>query len=164
MFQLDPRLQNDCIVLGDFPLCRLLLMDEATYPWFILVPRRENSREIHQLLEADQQQLWRESALLAQWMEVFFVYDKLNLAALGNVVSQLHLHHVGRSQDDPCWPGPVWGQNPPVAYAAEEIERIRRQVRSDLAAHLEKTWGDEAKPGPQPDRALPATDGSGNDT
>ncbi len=139
MFQLDPRLQKDCIVIGDFPLCRLLLMNDATYPWFILVPRRENSREIHRLSDADQQQLWRESAQLAQWMEQAFAFEKLNVAALGNVVSQLHLHHVGRSPSDPCWPGPVWGQRPPVAYTAAVSEKIVRQARSELAGVLKKS-------------------------
>ncbi len=137
MFELDPRLQQDCIVLGNFPLCRLLLMNDASYPWFMLVPRREKSREIHQLSEADQQQLWQESAWLARWMESSFNYDKLNVAALGNVVSQLHLHHVGRSQADPCWPGPVWGQAAPVPYPAAEIEKIAQLVSNDLAEYLE---------------------------
>ncbi len=137
MFELDARLQKDCIVLGDLSLCRLLLMNDATYPWFILVPRREQSGEIHQLTKADQQQLWRESALLAEWMEKVFRYDKLNVAALGNLVSQLHVHHVGRSQQDPCWPGPVWGQHPPVVYGTCEIEKIAKQVRIDLADFME---------------------------
>ena len=136
MFQLDPRLQRDCIVLGDFPLCRLLLMNDATYPWFILVPRRAGSREIHQLSDADQQQLWQESARLARWMESRFSYDKLNVAALGNVVSQLHLHHVGRSQTDPCWPGPVWGQQPARVYQTGDIDRIIKLVRTDLDEDL----------------------------
>lgn len=133
MFELDPRLQNDTITLGDFPLCRLLLMNDSTYPWFILVPQREDCREIHRLTEEDQQQLWRESVILARWMEASFEFDKLNVAALGNVVSQLHLHHVGRRTDDPTWPGPVWGQHPPKPYAAGQIETIRQSAVSGLA-------------------------------
>lgn len=133
MFELDPRLQNDTITFGDFPLCRLLLMNDSTYPWFILVPRREGCREIHRLTEEDQQQLWRESTILARWMEASFEFDKLNVAALGNVVSQLHLHHVGRRTDDPTWPGPVWGQHPPKPYAVGQIETIRQTAVAVLA-------------------------------
>ncbi len=136
MFALDPRLQNDCILLGDFPMSRLLLFNDATYPWFILVPRRKQVEEIYQLDEQDQQELWQESALLGRWMSMTFQFDKLNIGALGNVVRQLHLHHVGRSTTDPTWPGPVWGQHPPKTYAAEEIEKIKQQVRLDLAGYL----------------------------
>ncbi|MCW8860313.1 MAG: HIT domain-containing protein [Deltaproteobacteria bacterium] len=136
MFHLDPRLQNDCILLGDFPLSQLLLLNEATYPWFVLVPRREKIEEIYQLDHADQQQFWQESAMLGRWMSKTFQFDKLNVAALGNVVRQLHLHHVGRCMTDPTWPGPVWGQHPPQPYTADEIEKIKQQVSTDLAAYL----------------------------
>jgi len=140
MFELDPRLQADTITIGDFPLCRLLLMNDSTYPWFILVPRREGSCEIHQLLETDQAQLWLESVVLARWMESAFSFAKLNVAALGNVVSQLHLHHVARRTDDPTWPGPVWGQHPAKPYAPDEIEKIKQQAADELAEYL----GDES--------------------
>jgi diadenosine tetraphosphate (Ap4A) HIT family hydrolase len=138
MFQLDPRLQRDTIEIGCFPLCRLLLMNERTYPWFILVPQRAGVREIHHLPDADQQQLWRESALLAGWMETAFAFDKLNVAALGNVVSQLHLHHVGRRHGDPAWPGPVWGLRPPVPYPETESAGIRQLARDGLGRQLGK--------------------------
>lgn len=136
MFELDQRLQNDTIVIGDFPLCRLLLMNDSTYPWFILVPRREESREIHQLAETDQAQLWRESSWLASWMESAFTFHKLNVAALGNVVSQLHLHHVGRRTDDPTWPGPVWGQRPAVPYLETQLDALLAQAKAALVARL----------------------------
>ena len=136
MFQLDPRLQADTIILGDFPLSRLLLMNDSNYPWFILVPRRASVTEIYQLEESDQQRLWEESAILARWMSATFKFDKLNFGALGNVVSQLHLHHVGRRTDDLTWPGPVWGQHPPQPYAVGEIEKIKQQVSANLAAYL----------------------------
>lgn len=136
MFQLDPRLQNDCIVMGDFPLSRLLLLNDATYPWFVLVPRIAKAEEIYQLDDQQQQQLWRESAIVGGWMSKSFEFDKLNVAALGNVVRQLHLHHVGRRTDDPTWPGPVWGQHPPQPYTAAAIEKIKQQVRTELAAYL----------------------------
>jgi diadenosine tetraphosphate (Ap4A) HIT family hydrolase len=136
MFRLDPRLENDCCLLGDLPLSRLLLLNDSSYPWFILVPRRNGIEEIHQLVDCDQQQLWRESAWLARWMSKTFIFDKLNLGALGNVVRQLHLHHVGRRVGDRAWPGPVWGQHPPQLYSEQEISEIKQQARAGLAADL----------------------------
>ena len=129
MFELDPRLKNDTFLLGDFSLCRLLLMNDSSYPWFILVPQRVDIREIHHLTIKDQQQLWQESAELSRWVERAFQYDKLNIAALGNVVSQLHLHHVARSVADSTWPGPVWGAQPAVPYSEAQVETIREKVQ-----------------------------------
>jgi diadenosine tetraphosphate (Ap4A) HIT family hydrolase len=119
-FALHPRLAADTFVLGDFPLCRLLLMNDAQYPWFILVPRRAGAREIYLLEEPDQARLLRESAALSRAAMDAFAGDKLNVAALGNVVPQLHLHHVVRHAADPAWPAPVWGRLPPRPYAAAE--------------------------------------------
>ena len=125
-FSLHPRLAADTAVLGDFPLSRLLLMDDAQYPWFILVPRRADIREIYQLADADQQQLLRESSTLSRALMDAFAGEKLNVAALGNVVPQLHVHHVVRHARDPAWPRPVWGAHPPRPYSeAERAERIR---------------------------------------
>jgi len=111
----------------------LLLMNDRTYPWFILVPQREGVQEIHQLNDADRQQFWGESHQLSLWMENYFNFDKLNIAALGNVVSQLHLHHVGRSKDDPAWPGPVWGYQPAVPYLPEEVDGLRRVIQAQFS-------------------------------
>ncbi len=132
MFELDPRLQNDTITLGDFPLCRLLLMNDATYPWFILVPQRDDLQEIYQLSNDDRKQFWEESNRLSLWMERFFKFDKLNIAALGNLVSQLHLHHVGRRVGDPAWPNPVWGHSAAVPYTAMEIEKLYQVVQIEF--------------------------------
>ena len=131
-FTLHPRLAADTLALGDFPLCRLLLMNDAQYPWFILVPRRERAREIYQLEPRDQQQLLRESSLLSRAVMEAFKGDKLNVAALGNLVAQLHLHHVVRYAHDPAWPRPVWGLHPARPYA--EPERVARLAA--LRAHL----------------------------
>ena len=133
MFVLDAQLQRDTHDVGSFPLSRLLLMNDATYPWLILVPQRQGIREIHHLEAADRRQLWDESVLLAQWMERYFSFAKLNVAALGNVVSQLHLHHVGRSPGDPAWPAPVWGHASPRPYAAQEVERLRHAAQTGIA-------------------------------
>lgn len=137
MFNLDPRLQQDTFVLGDFPLCRLLLMNDANYPWFILVPRREAVSELFQLDVADQQQLWLETTQLAEVLKDAFIADKMNVAALGNVVSQLHMHVVVRRCEDPAWPAPVWGKHPARPYAGDEItalrDRLRRVVSDDFS-------------------------------
>ncbi|HFD79120.1 MAG TPA: HIT domain-containing protein [Gammaproteobacteria bacterium] len=115
-FSLHPQLVADCILVGSLPLSQLLLMNDARYPWFILVPRREDVSEIYQLSEADQQQLWRESAELARHLKHGFHADKINIGALGNLVPQLHLHHIARYRTDPAWPGPVWGHSEPQPY------------------------------------------------
>ncbi len=127
-FSLHSRLSADTHLLGDFPLCRLLVMNDVTYPWFILVPRRAAIREIHELTEADQHQLLRESSQLGQQLEKVFKADKLNVAALGNLVPQLHLHHIVRYQDDPCWPAPVWGKSSPVPYATDRLQELCRPL------------------------------------
>ncbi len=118
---LHPQLAADCAVVGDWPLCRLLLMNDAQYPWFILVPRRAGIREIYELSEADQQALWRESAQLGRALMQAFSGDKLNIAALGNMVPQLHLHHIVRFRNDAAWPSPVFGKHPPQPYLPEQL-------------------------------------------
>lgn len=133
MFVLDSRLQQDSLVLGDFPLCRLLLSKDANYPWFILVPRRADISELFQLSEADQQQLWKETTYLAESLKDSFAADKLNVATLGNVVSQLHMHVIVRRRDDAAWPAPVWGRVPAIEYTAEQVEAIRQRLRTVLS-------------------------------
>jgi diadenosine tetraphosphate (Ap4A) HIT family hydrolase len=128
MFSLDPRLQNDTFQLGRFPLSLLLLMNDRTFPWLILVPQRPDIQEIYQLDPADQHQLLRESSQLATVLASQYHPDKLNIAALGNVVPQLHLHHVVRYRTDPAWPAPVWGKTVPVAYSPTEIRVIRDRL------------------------------------
>ena len=132
MFTLDQRLQQDTVLLGDFPLCRLLLMNDANYPWFILVPRRDEVSELFQLDAQEQQQLWRESTELAEVLKDTFKADKMNVATLGNVVSQLHMHVIVRRKDDPAWPAPVWGKHPAKAYSDEQVAALRSKLRMAL--------------------------------
>ena len=132
-FRLHPQLQQDTIVVGHFPLSLLLLHKDANYPWFILVPQRADLTEIHQLNKDDRTQLMAESCQLSEVLEVVFEADKLNLAAIGNMVPQLHYHHVVRYRGDPAWPAPVWGAVPAVAYEAEELDERLRLVRQGLA-------------------------------
>lgn len=132
MFRLHPQLEQDCEQLGRLTLCRLLLMRDANYPWCILVPEREGVTEIYQLSESDQAQLARESAQLAAIMAKLFSADKMNIAALGNVVPQLHIHHIARHREDPAWPAPVWGKVPARAYDEAELARRVESLRAAL--------------------------------
>jgi len=127
------QLLADCRVLGRLPLCHLLLLLDANYPWCILVPDREGIREIHQLPEPDQQQLIHESSQLARALEQTFRPDKLNIAALGNIVPQLHLHHIARYRDDPAWPAPVWGRVAPRPYGPDELAGLLERLNPALA-------------------------------
>lgn len=131
-FVLHPRLAQDCIAIGYFELSRLLMMNDAHYPWFILVPQRAEISEIYQLSDVDQQQLLKESDALSRGLMRAFSGDKLNLAALGNVVPQLHIHHVVRYRDDPAWPAPIWGAVAPQALSAEQ-----QQERHTVLARAE---------------------------
>ncbi len=133
MFNLDSRLASDTLLLGDFELCRLLLMNDRQYPWFILVPRREQVSELFQLDADDQQLLWQETTALAEVLKDTFAADKMNVATLGNMVSQLHMHVIVRRKADAAWPSPVWGQRPAVAYTATEVDEIRQKLRLVLA-------------------------------
>jgi diadenosine tetraphosphate (Ap4A) HIT family hydrolase len=134
---LDPQLTRDTVAVGDLPLARVLLMNDANFPWLIVVPRHPGAVEIFDL-DADQRaQLMREVALLAQHLKEMTGCHKINIAAIGNVVSQLHVHVVARRRDDPAWPRPVWGALPARPYAGAErdgaerdrlIEALRRQI------------------------------------
>ena len=134
MFALDPRLQQDTLPIGDFPLSRLLLSNDSNYPWFILVPRREDISEIFQLDVADQLRLWQETTALAEMLKDSFDADKLNVAALGNVVSQLHMHVIARYASDAAWPGPVWGKHPAKPYSEADVQVIRDKLKAGLGA------------------------------
>lgn len=139
MVLIHAQLQADCLVIGRFPLCHLLLLQDANYPWCILVPDRESISEIHQLTEADQQQLIRESSQLARVLEKAFAPDKLNIAALGNIVPQLHLHHVVRYRNDPAWPAPVWGRVASRPYSEEQLAALLEKLGTELGELPEYT-------------------------
>lgn len=126
-FTLDERLAKDTIVLGDLALSRILLMNDSQYPWVILVPRRVEITELFHLSESDQQQLMVESVSLTRMMADTFAAKKMNVAALGNMVSQLHVHHIARFEQDPAWPGPVWGKVPARPYTPQALETVKGQ-------------------------------------
>ena len=131
-FSLHERLARDCITVCDLELCRLLLMNNRDFPWCILVPRRVGVCDIHELDAADQQQLIRESSALSRAMLALFGGDKMNVAALGNVVPQLHVHHIVRSASDKAWPDPVWGRTPGPAYDGEELAALTQRLQTAL--------------------------------
>lgn len=133
MFELHPRLQADTQILGDLPLCRVLLAKDSQYPWLILVPRVPGLREIHHLPPEQQQQLMQESCAVATLMEEALGPDKINVAALGNLVPQLHLHHVARFSSDAAWPGPIWGAHPALPYQAQDLRQQADNWRARLA-------------------------------
>lgn len=136
MAELHPQLAQDCLTLGRFPLCYLLLRRDANYPWFILVPDRADIHEIHQLAGGDQQQLLRESTTLSRALEQAFAPDKLNIAALGNMVPQLHLHHIVRYATDPAWPAPVWGRLPALPYDDYGLIQVIEKLRGALGGEF----------------------------
>lgn len=137
MFQLDERLANDTVSIGSFALCEVLLMNDANYPWLILVPKRSSLTELYQLSEEDQQIFMQESVFVTAKMQMHFQADKMNVAALGNIVSQLHIHHIARYKTDSAWPGPVWGVNPAEAYSSEELEITAGTLKALFSERLE---------------------------
>ena len=141
MTKLHLQLQQDCVYLGKLDLCQLLLMNDSQYPWCILVPDRDNIKEIHELSGKEQIQLCHESSLLASGMMEAFSGDKMNIAALGNVVPQLHIHHIVRFQSDPAWPSPVWGKLPAQAYTESALQITIQKLRKQFANNV--AWSNE---------------------
>jgi diadenosine tetraphosphate (Ap4A) HIT family hydrolase len=123
-WSLHPHLKKDTIDIGDLPLCRVLVIKDANYPWLLLVPRRREVVEIIDLDEVGQAQLMTEIARVGRALKEITQCDKLNIAALGNVVPQLHVHVIARRSSDVAWPRPVWGVMPPVAHDAEEVQNF----------------------------------------
>ena len=133
-FRLDPRLSADTLPVGDLPLSSVLLMDDARFPWFVLVPRRAGLSEITDLSAEDGRAFWEEARLAAGVMLSLAKPDKVNVAALGNVVAQLHLHVVGRFRSDPAWPGPVWGQGERRPYPPHAAAQLAERAAALFAA------------------------------
>ncbi len=127
-FELHERLAADSHSLGRSRLCEVRLINDSSWPWVLLVPAVAGIREIYELAPEQQQRLVEESSILGQGMMEVFSGDKLNIGALGNMVPQLHLHHIVRFEGDPAWPGPVWGCQPPVAYTSEQLEQVRQAL------------------------------------
>jgi diadenosine tetraphosphate (Ap4A) HIT family hydrolase len=136
-FQLHPRLQQDCITIGRFELCRLLMMNDSQYPWFILVPEISNLTELYQLDKTQREMFMEESCYLAENLAELFQADKMNIANIGNMVAQLHIHHIVRYQTDSAWPAPVWGKFTAAPYTNTQMTERVRQVTAQLSEKLQ---------------------------
>ena len=133
-FILDDRLAKDTIHLLELPLCRFLLMNDRRYPWLILVPRYNGLSEIHDLRDKDQSALISEITVATRAVEKLFQPEKINVAALGNMVSQLHIHVIARFKEDEAWPNPVWGIGKGESYSRGEATSLVNQLLTSLSA------------------------------
>jgi diadenosine tetraphosphate (Ap4A) HIT family hydrolase len=133
MFRLATQLENDCQIVDNLPLCQVLLVKDINYPWLILVPRVEDAKDIIDLSPDDQAQLWRESALVSECLRRLYQPDKLNVAALGNMVAQLHVHHIVRFTDDLAWPKPVWGVTEAKPYGQDQLTQTVSLLRHEIS-------------------------------
>ena len=131
-WSLHPQLEHDTVQIGDLALCRVLAIDDATFPWLLLVPRRADAVEIVDLAVPDAARLTEEIAVASRVLKHITRCDKLNVAAIGNVVPQLHVHLVARWKTDPLWPRPVWGHMTPAPGDAAGFGRFVAAVRSGL--------------------------------
>src|SRR6478672_6095239 len=141
-WSLHPQLAQDTVPLGDLPLARVLLAKDANYPWLILVPRLPGLVELIDLEENAQVQLVGEIAAAARALKTLTACDKLNIAALGNQVPQLHVHVIARRRTDAAWPKPVWGVKPPLTYAEDQqaalLNSLRQQLKSSGLAGMDR--------------------------
>ena len=135
-FELHPVLERDTTHVIDLPLCRVLLMEDARFPWLILVPRQHGLREFHDVIEQDAMQLHKEIALTSQSLLDLTGAYKINVAALGNMVPQLHVHVIARNEDDEAWPNPVWQSGLAVPYTdrvrAGRVELLQEAITEEL--------------------------------
>lgn len=133
-FQLHPRLAGDTLFLGDLPLCQLLLINDRRFPWCVLVPRQPDLRELHDLPADALARLMTEVVTVSRALEIHCNAFKINVGALGNLVPQLHVHVVGRREDDEAWPGPVWGHGQALPYQEAEAARLGNVLREACGA------------------------------
>ncbi|MGA0335173.1 MAG: HIT domain-containing protein [Luminiphilus sp.] len=137
MFELDPQLEADTFPVGITSLNRILLMNDSRFPWLILVPERPDIREPFELTDEDQRTLMQESMITGKSLKALFNAHKLNIAALGNQVSQLHIHHIARFRTDAAWPRPVWGVGAAEPYEAEALRERVALLREVLSNELD---------------------------
>jgi diadenosine tetraphosphate (Ap4A) HIT family hydrolase len=131
-FTLDPRLEKDSVFICDWGLSHVRLHRNAAFPWLMLMPRREGARDIIDLSETDQEELLREIRFASQIMKKLYDPTKLNVANLGNVVAQLHVHVVARFDTDEAWPGPIWNSGVTKEYELEKLSTIVEMLQAEL--------------------------------
>jgi diadenosine tetraphosphate (Ap4A) HIT family hydrolase len=132
IFELDQRLQNDSFFVCNLLLSQVRLINDSQFIWCVLIPEINNVTEIIELTDVQQAALWQESAILSRALKKGFHPDKLNVAAIGNIVSQLHVHHLCRFKDDIAWPAPVWGRQPMVGYGENKHQGLSEKIRKLL--------------------------------
>ena len=132
-FSLHPRLLGESVFVRDLQLSRLVLMNNKRFPWLLLVPRLPDISEIVDLSDEDQRVLWGEIARISKLLRDLFHPDKLNVATIGNLVPQLHVHLIARFQTDEAWPKPTFGFAPPLPYASHELAELRTRILAELA-------------------------------
>ncbi len=131
-FTIHPKLLSDCVYIGEQHLCHVLLMNDRRFPWLILVPKIEDLRDFHELPLNSRDDLYDEIEGASKTLQLDCDAQKLNVAALGNQVPQLHIHVIGRRTDDAAWPGPVWGVGEPVPYEVDELDTFCDELRESL--------------------------------
>ncbi|GIC79034.1 HIT domain-containing protein [Moritella sp. F3] len=131
-FILHPQLAADTILVGEFPLCQVLLAKDGNFPWLILVPKINEISEFHELTSEQQIQFLSESNAVSKLLKDGLSADKINIAALGNMVPQLHIHHVARFKEDACWPKPIWGQLPAIARSEQQTLLLTTMISDKL--------------------------------
>ena len=132
-FMLHPQLEKDTLLVCDLPLSQVRLMNDARFPWLVMIPRREGLTELVDLSLEDEAQLWKEVRQVCEVLQTVFAADKLNVAALGNQVPQLHLHVIARYREDAAWPNPIWGSGPMQPYDAGNLELRLKTLAQALA-------------------------------
>lgn len=136
MFTLDSKLEADTAYIGRLPLSKVLLLNDARYPWLVLVPAYPDLYELYHLSKKERAQLIEETNWIAEKLADAYSADSMNVGALGNVVSQLHVHCVVRHQTDAAWPGPVWGHSPAQRYSDEALQQRIQDLRDLLGSHF----------------------------
>ncbi len=134
-FELHHQLSADTYFICDLPLCRAVLMNESQFPWVILIPRIIGATEQYKLSQSERTQLDKESTLVSASLMNIFEADKMNIAALGNMVPQLHIHHVARNKSDNAWPNPVWGNFTPEPYSETDATSLIERLKQHLLAN-----------------------------
>ena len=135
LFELHSRLATDTLFVADWPICRVLLMNDARFPWLILVPRKNDLRDFDDVAVADKQSFYEEIEIASRALREITNAKKMNVAALGNMVPQLHVHVVARFSNDVAWPAPVWGVGEAIAYAPEVANALISQIVKQATDH-----------------------------
>ena len=129
VWQLDPKIDADTYHVIDYPGLVILLMDDQRYPWFIIVPKKDKVKELIDLNEDEKKQIYRCIDLISNFLKLKYIDATINVAKIGNIVKQLHIHIVARYENDPSWPNPVWGVGQPQKYSKNDAEILIEEIK-----------------------------------